>query len=69
MGTPGVVELLIILGIVILLFGANRLPALARSLGRSTREFKKGLHQGEAEGPADEDEQPAPRKAKKSDPV
>ncbi len=43
----GAPELLLILGIILLLFGAARLPALARSLGKSTREFKHGMHEGE----------------------
>ena len=43
----GATELLIVLGIILLLFGASRLPALARSLGKSTREFKQGMHEGE----------------------
>lgn len=46
---PG--ELLIILTIVLLLFGASRLPRLARSMGQASREFKKGV----AEGPGGED--------------
>ncbi|HEX2069942.1 MAG TPA: twin-arginine translocase TatA/TatE family subunit [Actinomycetota bacterium] len=45
----GVPELLLVLGIILLLFGASRLPALARSLGKSTREFKQGMNEGERE--------------------
>jgi len=36
-------DLLIILAIVLLLFGAKRLPDLSRSLGTSARELRKGL--------------------------
>src|SRR5213594_1899025 len=36
-------ELLVILVIALVLFGANRLPQLARSLGSSLKEFKKGI--------------------------
>ena len=39
----GYQELLLILVIVLILFGANRLPDLARSLGSSVKEFKKGV--------------------------
>jgi sec-independent protein translocase protein TatA len=39
-------ELLVILVIVLVLFGANRLPQLARSLGSSLKEFKKGIDEG-----------------------
>ncbi|HMK45348.1 MAG TPA: twin-arginine translocase TatA/TatE family subunit [Methanocella sp.] len=35
-------ELLIILGLAVLLFGATKLPELARSMGRSMGEFKRG---------------------------
>jgi sec-independent protein translocase protein TatA len=42
----GPVELLVILGIVLLLFGAKKLPELARSLGKSTKEFKSGMREG-----------------------
>lgn len=41
-GNPSVGELLIIVVLVLLLFGAKRLPELARSLGKSITEFKKG---------------------------
>ena len=36
-------ELLIILAVILLLFGANRLPKLGRSLGSGIREFRKGF--------------------------
>ena len=39
----GYQELLVILVIVLILFGARRLPDLARSLGSSVKEFKKGV--------------------------
>jgi len=39
-------ELLIILVVVLLLFGASKLPGLARSLGASAKEFKKGVEEG-----------------------
>ena len=43
----GYQELLIILVIVLILFGANRLPELARSLGSSVKEFKKGVNEAQ----------------------
>ena len=48
----GYQELLIILVIVLILFGANRLPELARSLGSSVKEFKKGVNEVKAEDTA-----------------
>ena len=39
----GPVELILILVVVLLLFGARKLPELARGLGQSAREFKKGI--------------------------
>lgn len=47
----GTQELVIILVIVLILFGANRLPDLARSLGSSVKEFKKGVNEVKAEDP------------------
>ena len=43
----GTQELLVILVIVLVLFGANRLPQLARSLGSSLKEFKKGIDEAQ----------------------
>jgi sec-independent protein translocase protein TatA len=43
---PGGTELIIILFIVLLLFGARRLPDLAGSLGKSIKEFRKSTNDG-----------------------
>lgn len=45
----GYQELLIILVIVLILFGSSRLPELARSLGSSVKEFKKGVNEARSE--------------------
>jgi sec-independent protein translocase protein TatA len=45
---PGGQELLIILFVVLLLFGAKKLPELSRALGKSLGEFKKGQQEGAA---------------------
>lgn len=42
-------EWLIILLVVLLLFGARKLPELARSLGASAKEFRKGVAEGSNE--------------------
>lgn len=41
-GNFGTGEILVILLIILLVFGAKRIPELARSLGKATREFKEG---------------------------
>ena len=45
----GIAEILLILAVVLLLFGAKKLPEMARSLGRSSNEFKRGLREGQVE--------------------
>ncbi len=49
-------EVLVILVVVLLLFGATKLPQLARSLGASAKEFRKGMEEGMAE---EDEEAPA----------
>lgn len=46
---PGGPEMIIILLIVVLLFGANKLPQLARSSGQAIGEFRKGREEIEAD--------------------
>lgn len=48
-GVPGGMELAVILLIAILLFGANKIPKLARSTGQAMGEFKKGRQAVEQE--------------------
>ncbi len=47
-------ELLIVLLIVLLIFGARKLPDLARSLGASAKEFRKGVSEGSKDEDAEE---------------
>jgi sec-independent protein translocase protein TatA len=42
-------EILVVLFIVLLLFGSTRLPQLAKGMGKSIREFKKGINDGESD--------------------
>jgi sec-independent protein translocase protein TatA len=46
-GMPGGAELIIILIVILLLFGSTRLPQLARGMGKSISEFKKGIAEGD----------------------
>jgi sec-independent protein translocase protein TatA len=47
LGRVGLPELVIILLIVILVFGANRLPELGKSIGKGIRNFKDATKEGE----------------------
>jgi sec-independent protein translocase protein TatA len=51
-------EIIVILLIVLLLFGAKKLPDLARSIGASAKEFRKGLSEG-SEDDEEEDSKPS----------
>ena len=53
----GATELIILLSIILLLFGAKRIPELARSLGRGKREFHKGASE-DANAIREQSEQP-----------
>lgn len=46
---PSGIELWIIIGVIVLLFGGSRLPKIARNLGRAQGELRKGLAEGNAE--------------------
>jgi sec-independent protein translocase protein TatA len=49
MGRIGLTELLVILGIVIFLFGAKRIPEMGKGIGEGIRNFKKSMKNDDAE--------------------
>jgi sec-independent protein translocase protein TatA len=49
----GPTELIIILVIVLVLFGSTKLPKLARSMGQASKEFKKGVNEGDKDKEGD----------------
>ena len=55
MGRLGLPELLVIFVILVLLFGAAKIPQLGTGLGEAIRNFKKGLSGGD-----DEEQKPSP---------
>ncbi|MBL8680673.1 MAG: twin-arginine translocase TatA/TatE family subunit [Myxococcales bacterium] len=59
MGPFGATELIVVLVIVLLLFGANKIPQLMTGLGQGIKNFKKGLK--------DDDDGPRPRLPEKTD--
>jgi sec-independent protein translocase protein TatA len=59
----GYQELLIILAIVVVLFGASRLPQLAKALGQSKRAFREGQDEAEEEARLEKARQEKARQA------
>ena len=53
--TAGPMELIIVLVVILLLFGAKRIPELARGLGSGVREFKAGTKEGQLEDKKDKE--------------
>ncbi|MCZ7532184.1 MAG: twin-arginine translocase TatA/TatE family subunit [Acidimicrobiia bacterium] len=49
-------ELIVILVVVLLLFGAAKLPQLARSIGASAKEFRKGVEEGAGDASEDQED-------------
>ncbi len=49
MGMPSMPELLIVLAIVVLLFGAKKIPDLAKGMGKGIKDFKKAIKEDEEE--------------------
>ncbi len=53
-------EIAIIAGVIVILFGAKKIPEAARGLGRSLREFKRGLDEPDEKEKKEEKEPPKP---------
>ncbi len=66
-GQPSFWQLMVILVVVLLLFGANRLPKMARNLGSSLTEFKKGLRGETGDDDDDDDSKIDPPSEEKSE--
>ena len=52
LGRVGLPELIIILAIIILIFGANRLPEIGRGIGKGIKNFKDSTREGQNDGKA-----------------
>jgi sec-independent protein translocase protein TatA len=67
-------ELIIIVGVIVLLFGSSKIPQLMRGVGSGINEFKKGLKEGDAAagdakaGEAKPGDAPKPPDAKPAEP-
>jgi len=55
MGKIGAWEWIVILGILLLLFGANKLPAMGKGLGEGIRNFKNAFREGASDDTPEEE--------------
>jgi sec-independent protein translocase protein TatA len=58
-GEIGAGEIILILAVLLLLFGAKKLPELARSIGKSARALKDGMKEGMAEDDDEDESKPS----------
>ena len=72
LGGIGVPELLIILAVILLIFGPKNLPKLGSALGKTVKNLREGMGEGEEAGDEEEvedvvleEEEPAPKKKAK----
>lgn len=65
MGMPSGTELLIIFGIIVLLFGAKKIPDLAKGIGKGIKNFKSEMKDDEVEVASKEE----PKKVEKTEEV
>ncbi|MGB9773744.1 MAG: twin-arginine translocase TatA/TatE family subunit [Bacteroidota bacterium] len=49
MGNIGATEIILILLVILIFFGARKIPELAQGLGKGIREFRKAMKEGEEE--------------------
>jgi len=71
-GSLGFTELILILFIVLIIFGAGKLPQLGEGIGKAIKGFKKSVHEAEAieaEAQAAQEQMAAPPQAIQSQPV
>ena len=61
-GNIGLSELIVILAVVLLLFGAKRIPEVMRSFGKGVSEFKKGIRELENDIQKSDEEVPREKK-------
>lgn len=66
MAMPSGSELLLIFGIVVLLFGAKKIPDLAKGIGQGIRNFKKEIKDDEQQPPATTPTAEAPKSVESS---